>query len=130
MTDARDLELGLDRKIDRRDFLNGVALAGAGLLSPRTLLGLHLEEDFAPEQAASYYPPALTGPRGSTDGTFEAAHAIRDHTLKMETPVETGESYDLVVVGAGISGLSAAHFYRKAAAVSYTHLTLPTILRV
>src|SRR5438876_1914385 len=31
------------------------------------------------------------------------------------TPVDTGEHYDLVIVGGGISGLSAAHFFRKAA---------------
>ena len=114
MTDPRDKTLGLDRKIERRDFLNGVAVAvGASLLSPRSLLVLG-GDDFAPEKAASYYPPALTGLRGSTDGTFESAHALKDGTLEMAAPFDTGESYDLVVVGAGISGLAAAHFYRQA----------------
>ena len=28
------------------------------------------------------------------------------------TPIDTGETYDLVVVGGGISGLAAAYFYR------------------
>ena len=116
MRDPRDKDLGLRRPISRRDFLNGVGLAvGSGLLAPRTLLGLHAGDEFAPEKAVSYYPPALTGLRGSTDGTFEAAHALKDGSFKMTTPLDTGEAYDLVVVGAGLSGLSAAHFYRKAA---------------
>ncbi|HEY1449298.1 MAG TPA: NAD(P)-binding protein, partial [Caulobacteraceae bacterium] len=29
-------------------------------------------------------------------------------------PKDTGETYDLIIVGGGISGLSAAHFFRKA----------------
>jgi spermidine dehydrogenase len=55
--------------------------------------------------------------RGSQDGSFEAAHALKDGQFwEKAGPVEeTGESYDLVVVGAGISGLAAAHFFRKAA---------------
>jgi spermidine dehydrogenase len=115
MTDPRDKDLGLDRTIERRDFLNGVALTvGAGLVSPRLLLGLP-EDEFAPEKAASYYPPALTGLRGSAEGTFEAAHALKDGAFRPGSPLDTGESYDLVVVGAGISGLAAAHFFRQAA---------------
>ena len=40
--------------------------------------------------------------------------------------------YDAIVIGAGFAGLSAAvRLIKKGArAVSYTHLTLPTILRV
>jgi len=66
---------------------------------------------------STYYPPALTGMRGSHPGSFDAAHSLRDGTFwdsagKVE---DTGEVYDLIVVGGGISGLAAAHFYRKAA---------------
>ncbi len=50
--------------------------------------------------------------RGSHDGSWEVAHSLRDG--RTWEGVETGESYDLVVVGGGISGLSAAYFYRKA----------------
>ena len=69
------------------------------------------------QNSADYYPPALTGLRGSHPGSFDAAHALRDGTFwdTAGKPVETGETYDLVVVGGGISGLSAAHFYRKIA---------------
>ena len=113
--DKDDKSLGMHRAIARRDFLNGVALGvGGTLLSPRTLLGLD-GDDFAPEKAVGYYPPALTGLRGSHPGSFEAAHDLKDGFFEMKAPLDTGEAYDLVVVGAGISGLSAAHFFRKAA---------------
>ena len=62
-----------------------------------------------------YYPPALTGMRGSHPGSFEIGHAMRDGTRwdGSGAAADTGERYDLVVVGAGISGLSAAYFFRK-----------------
>ncbi len=67
-------------------------------------------------KSGDYYPPALTGLRGSHPGSFETAHSLRDGTFwdSAGKPEDTGESYDLIVVGGGISGLSAAHFYRKA----------------
>ncbi|HVQ31316.1 MAG TPA: FAD/NAD(P)-binding protein, partial [Vicinamibacteria bacterium] len=116
MKPPRERSLGLHRKIDRRDFLNGIALGtGAMMLSPRALLGLGATDEFAPEKAPGYYPPALTGLRGSHKGSFEAAHNLKDGFFERTPPLDTGESYDLVVVGAGISGLSAAHFFRKSA---------------
>src|SRR6202158_56498 len=110
-----DKELGMDRGITRRDFLNGVALtAGAAALPPHLMAAL--QYDLAPEKTPGYYPPALTGMRGSHVGSFEVAHSLRDGDFweKAGKPVETGERFDLVVVGGGISGLSAAHFFRKA----------------
>ena len=100
----------MNRKITRRDFLNGVLQTAAASIT----LPLWAEiEAVQPEE----YPPALTGLRGSTTGTFEAAHHLRDGDLwKLYPSVDdTHETYDLVIVGAGISGLSAAWFFRKAA---------------
>jgi len=98
--------------ISRRDFLNGMAIGvGASLLAPRRLL--FAAEEFAPEKAASYYPPALTGLRGSAPGAFETAHDLKDGFFRVTTPEDTGEEYDLVVVGGGISGLAAAFFFRQ-----------------
>ena len=54
--------------------------------------------------------------RGSHPGSFENAHALRDGTLRIEHAETIDDPYDLIVVGGGISGLSAAHFYRVAAA--------------
>jgi spermidine dehydrogenase len=108
----------------RRDFLNGVALTvGGALLSPRAAFGLSFDDA---ARGATPYPPALTGLRGSHDGSFEVAHALRDGTFwETAGPVtDRGESYDLVVVGAGISGLAAAWYFRKAAGPSARILVL------
>jgi spermidine dehydrogenase len=114
----QDRELGMGREITRRDFLNGVSIAvGTSLMAANSTwleaFGLP-QSPFAPEKDRSYYPPAKTGLRGSHDGSWEVAHDLRDGKDKdWAQSVDDGESYDLVVVGAGISGLAAAHFYRK-----------------
>jgi spermidine dehydrogenase len=134
----RDRRLGMDRPITRRDFLNGIAVSTAALTCGDSLLAAAgsptaatdpgggaagpqnagasgaaaAGEAAVPAQnAPGYYPPTLTGMRGSHPGSFEAAHALRDGQPP-PPPTDTGERYDLIVVGAGISGLSAAHFYR------------------
>jgi spermidine dehydrogenase len=95
----------MSRSVRRRDFLAGAPIAVAGsLLAPELLAALAQE---AP------YPPALTGMRGSHDGSFEVAHRLRDQKRWMGGATDTGEVYDLVVVGAGLSGLAAAFQYRK-----------------
>ncbi len=117
---SQDRELGMDRKITRRDFLDGVALAVGGAVVaaavPR-MFGLS-DMDSAPEKSPAYYPPALTGLRGNHEGSYPAAHSLRDHTFwdSAGKPENTGETYDLIVVGGGISGLAAAYFCRKHAA--------------
>ena len=69
-----DRELGMDRPIKRRDFLNGVAVAiGA------PLLGSQLRQPRQPPPGT--YPPTLTGMRGLYPGSFTTAHALRDHTF-------------------------------------------------
>ena len=113
MTDDR--ALGMDRAITRRDFLNGIAIGIGGLAAHSWLDGFdaHASGESA-QDAPGYYPPALTGMRGSHEGSYEVSHALRDGRFWSAAgqPVSTGESYDLVVVGGGISGLAAAYFYR------------------
>jgi spermidine dehydrogenase len=113
----RNRELGMHCAITRRDFLNGVAVGAGGLLAADPLLATLVAEETAPEKAAGYYPPELTGMRGNHDGTFTYAHQLRDGKRwdSLGAAARSGETYDLVVVGGGISGLAAAYFYRKSA---------------
>src|SRR5579864_288169 len=107
-----DRDLGMDRRITRRDFLDGVAMTAGMLAIPGCMAHVAappIGPD--PEKSPGYYPPALTGMRGNYDGTYSYAHALRDKTFwnAGRTAASTGERYDLVVVGGGISGLSAAY---------------------
>ncbi|HTD72020.1 MAG TPA: FAD/NAD(P)-binding protein [Steroidobacteraceae bacterium] len=108
---SRDRLLGMDQPISRRDFLNGVALAVTASL-PVSALGSTAPADLtAAQDASGYYPPLLTGLRGSHPGSFEVAHAL--HAGQSWPPAGAPvEDYDLIIVGGGISGLAAAHFYR------------------
>jgi spermidine dehydrogenase len=91
--------------ITRRDFLNGAALSIAAGLTPAAQLAAQ----------PGRYPPALTGLRGQHDGSYETAHALaREGRGFAVERAPLDESYDLVVVGGGLSGLSAAWFYRRA----------------
>ena len=96
----------MKHKITRRDFLNGTQVAiGASLLSPFNEAMGSDPGKFA--LGPDYYPPAKTGMRGSHDGSWETMHAkVAGATWPRGNPEE---AYDLVVVGGGISGLSAAH---------------------
>jgi spermidine dehydrogenase len=116
VNDWKDRELGMGRGITRRDFLNGVAFTAGAAMLPSDLLAA-ADMQAGRELSSGYYPPALTGLRGSHPGSFDAAHSLRDGTFweQAGTSIDTGQSYDLVVVGGGISGLSAAHFFRKIA---------------
>ena len=109
--------LGMDRAITRRDFFDGVArtMAGAAALS---VFGAGQAGAFTPVTDAGY-PPASNGLQGQTESNRSVAHGMRDGTyFDTAGPVtDTGEAYDLVVVGAGISGLAAAFLYRQQAGV-------------
>src|ERR1700761_7374544 len=106
---STDRALGMNRSISRRDFLNGVALAvTASLPFPSVAAST---EPLAAQDSPAYYPPLLTGLRGSHPGSFETAHALRDQG-NWPSSAASPETYDLIIVGAGISGLAAAHFYR------------------
>jgi len=107
--------LGEERRIPRRDFLQGTLIGAASALCGPLLRAYAADADAAsmaaPQDQPGYYPPTLTGLRGSHPGSFEAAHALRDGQ-DAGPGTDTRETYDLVVIGAGISGLSAAHFFR------------------
>jgi spermidine dehydrogenase len=120
----RDRELGMNRRITRRDFLNGAAV-GIGVLGTA---GFAAPAGRAEGAAAvpPAYPPGLNGMRGSQPGAFDVAHALRDGTFweSAGNPIDTHEAYDLIVVGGGISGLAAAYFYRQQAGLKSRILIL------
>jgi spermidine dehydrogenase len=133
--EKKDRELGMAREITRRDFLNGVALGtGAALLGgsigAEQLFAAAAFDEFAPEKAPDYYPPSRTGIRGNHDGSFTFAHRMRDGEAasSLGDAIATGESYDLVIVGGGISGLAAAYRFRQKAGKSAKILILTTTM--
>ncbi len=108
-----DRLLGMHKTISRRDILHGIGGVATAAFVPGVAFS---DEVLAMEDsAARYYPPSLSGMRGSHAGSFEVAHQLaregkRDWGQLTEPDVDV---YDLVVVGAGLSGLAAVHYYRK-----------------
>ena len=104
-------------QITRRDLLNGMAISAVGAMLP-AYAGepkVRLGSSMRPGGPSTYYPPTLTGMRGSHAGSFEVAHALAWQGQKPDAYESLDEHYDLVVVGAGMSGLAAAWYYLKKA---------------
>jgi len=108
-----DRNLGMDRPISRRDLLLGMGASAASAFVP----GRAFADEMLRLEGASgpYYPPGLTGLRGSHVGSFEVAHQLAREGRRDWGSVQEPDAdlYDLVVVGGGASGLSAAFFYRQ-----------------
>jgi len=106
----KDRNLGMDRPVSRRDVLHGMGALTAGALWTQP------GQMFASEHSGvADYPPALTGLRGSHVGSFDVAHQLARRGRRDWGAVQRPDSqiYDLVVVGGGLSGLAAAHFFLK-----------------
>ncbi|TBR81118.1 NAD(P)/FAD-dependent oxidoreductase [Campylobacter novaezeelandiae] len=97
--------------MQRRDFLNGMALSIVAGMSPLQLL--YGNEAKITDFTKEYYPPSLLGLRGSNNASYQFAHMLRDGDKFDFSIIKPKEEYDLVIVGAGISGLAAAFFYQE-----------------
>lgn len=112
----------MNKHITRRDFLNGVAIAITGVATGTltacgndkpTTSALNTAGN-SPAPTNPDYPPALNGMRGDHEGSYEVAHEMAWKKVKFDVSGESvHETVDLVVVGAGLSGLAAAYFYHK-----------------
>jgi len=130
-----DQELGLDSPITRRDFL-GDALVGAGAaLIGSTALGSAKDDkkffDIDPTAERAFNGPPGTGDYANSNGNtwrvLSSAHQVRDggYTAKdIERASDTGERFDLLVVGGGAAGLGSAYHFRKASGDSGRCLVL------
>ncbi len=125
----------MDRAITRRDFLNATLLASGGLLlnpvSPASLLAANAaarsssstnEDDFTGYGGVGDYANS----NGNTSAVLEAGHQIRDGAFESlpASVIDTGETYDCVIVGGGISGLAAALIFQRKAGEGKTCLVL------
>src|SRR5579862_696893 len=108
-----DRDLGMHRRITRRDFVDGVAMSAGGAFLAGALGGCAPSRT-APD-AGSAYPPATTGLWGQDNSSYAVMHKLRDLQFWSSAPAARAqnEHYDVVIVGAGMSGLASAYFYRQ-----------------
>jgi len=127
-----DKALGIEQDITRRDFLNATLLASGGMLlnsiSPAQLLAQQTADAKNPTDDWTGYGGVgdYTNSNGNTAAVFEAGHQIRDGAFESfpAAVIDTGETYDCVVVGGGISGLAAALIFHRQAGQGKTCLVL------
>ncbi|HEX3322917.1 MAG TPA: NAD(P)-binding protein [Terriglobales bacterium] len=111
--------LGIGQPIARRDFLNGLALAIGGAYGfsglPLAVAQSGSATNSPTNGTDDFYPPLRNGLRGNYPAAIADFNQLEQGAYKdaaaHSTPIE---DYDLVIVGGGISGLSAAYFYREA----------------
>ena len=121
----------MDQDITRRDFLNATLLASGGMLlnpvSPAQLLAANAEPGFRQDDWTGYGGIGdYANSNGNTLPVLEAGHQIRDGEFESlpANVIDTGEIYDCVVVGGGISGLAAALIFQRQAGEGKTCLVL------
>lgn len=118
--------LGMNAPISRRDFVGSTLLGtGAALLAaaaPGAIKSASAETVNLPLTGldASWTGPVGIGDYGRSNGNthevLNAAHGhIRNQDLDtyLDSATDTGEAFDLLVVGAGISGLTAAYTHHR-----------------
>jgi spermidine dehydrogenase len=122
--------LGMSCPITRRDFVNG-ALAGCGA----ALVAGAETAPAATATATSFAPSGsswtgyggvgdYSSSNGNTEAVIDAAHRIRDRLYPDTSEQSVEESVDLVVVGGGFSGMTAAYEFSKRRGAGQTCLLL------
>ncbi len=119
MSRKTDEELGMDVPITRRDLIHDTGIAalaitlGSALGFAPSANAIAADGQSGAGPSADIYPPVRTGLRGSHPGAYEAAHGLAREGRSFPEAADLDEYYDLVIVGAGISGLAAAHYYQQ-----------------
>jgi len=125
-----DQALGMETGITRRDFLNGTLL-GSGALLLNSASPVRLVAGTAATRSDGNWTGYggvgdYANSNGNTSAVLEAGHQIRDGRFE-DTPanvIDTGETYDCVIVGGGISGLAAALIFQRKAGEGKTCLVV------
>lgn len=123
-TISSDKRLGMNDAVTRRDFLGSALLASGALLfqsiTPAELLASN--DDFTGYGGVGEYSTS----NGNTLPVIEAGHTIRDGVYDPlpKDVIDTGEFYDCLIVGGGISGLAAALFFQRQARAGMKCLVL------
>lgn len=105
VNDTERDRLGLDVLISRRDFLNGSLPAAGSVLAPPA--DSAIADSFTGYGGVGDYSLAT----GNTWPVVQAAQRLRDggYSEAVSVAAQGAGQFDLVVVGGGIAGLSAAH---------------------
>jgi spermidine dehydrogenase len=127
---SEDRDLGLDVRITRKDFLNATLLGVGGFLlsasAPALARGVRdartAQDDWTGFGGVGDYARS----NGNTRAVLDAAHRVRDgvYATLPANAIDTGERYDVIVVGGGIAGLAAAYTVAKASGRTATCLVL------
>jgi spermidine dehydrogenase len=123
--ESGDAALGMEANITRRDFLGSTLLASGALLL----------DSVTPQQLLAQQADGFTGyggvgdystSNGNTLPVLQAGHKIRDAVYERlpKDIVDTGETFDCVIVGGGISGIAAALFHQRQSGPRATSLVL------